>query len=230
MGQHGKHRALVGAALACATLAAPAQACRLALALAMDVSSSVDPGEDALQRQGLARALLADPVQAAFFNGPPVALAVFEWSGRYNQRLLIDWTLVETPADLARVSARIAGSQRSTDEYPTALGHALAFGAMLLQDAPACWQAKIDISGDGANNEGFPAASAYRAFPFDGVTVNGLAIIADDGSDTLAHYRTEVIRGPGAFVEVARGFEDFQAAMERKLERELAAQVLGARQ
>ncbi|KPP84986.1 MAG: Protein of unknown function (DUF1194) [Rhodobacteraceae bacterium HLUCCA08] len=222
-------RALVAAALT--ALPAPGLAeCRLALAIGMDVSSSVDAFEDALQRQGLAHALLADPVQEAFFDGPPVALAVFEWSGRYNQRLIVDWTLVDTPDALAAMSTRIAGSRRGTDDYPTALGHALAFGAMLLQEAPVCWQAKIDISGDGPNNEGYPAGSAYRAFPFDGVTVNGLAIVAEDGSGTLAHYRTEVIRGPDAFVEVARGFEDFQAAMERKLERELAAQVIGAQE
>ncbi len=44
-----------------------AEACRLALVLAMDVSSSVNADEDALQRGGLASALMAPEVQAAFF-------------------------------------------------------------------------------------------------------------------------------------------------------------------
>ncbi len=37
---------------------AEARECRLALLLAIDVSSSVDPGEDALQRGGLAASVL----------------------------------------------------------------------------------------------------------------------------------------------------------------------------
>ena len=59
------------------------------------MSSSVDAEEDALQRGGLAAALVAPEVQKAIFSDPlPVALAVYEWSGRYNQVLLVDWTLI----------------------------------------------------------------------------------------------------------------------------------------
>ncbi len=39
-------------------------------------------------------------------------------------------------------------------------------------------------------------------------------------AELSAHYRAEVIHGPGAFVEVARGYKDFEAAMRRKLLRE----------
>ncbi|MEM7520503.1 MAG: DUF1194 domain-containing protein, partial [Pseudomonadota bacterium] len=49
--------------------------CRLALLLALDVSSSGDPSEDALQRGGLAKALAAPEVVEAFFAvDQPVAL------------------------------------------------------------------------------------------------------------------------------------------------------------
>lgn len=88
MVEHGKHRTLVTrTASAClATLgiagACGAAECRLALVLAIDVSSSVDAAEDALQRNGLAAALLAPEVQAAIFAADlPVALTAFEWSG-----------------------------------------------------------------------------------------------------------------------------------------------------
>ncbi|MEL6211423.1 MAG: aminotransferase class I/II-fold pyridoxal phosphate-dependent enzyme [Pseudomonadota bacterium] len=47
------------------TCAGPAAACRLALLLALDVSSSVDAREDQLQRGGLAAALVAPEVVAA---------------------------------------------------------------------------------------------------------------------------------------------------------------------
>ena len=62
------------------TSPAMAQDCRLALVLALDVSSSVDAIEDRLQRDGLARALLAPEVVRAFVTGEPVALFAFEGS------------------------------------------------------------------------------------------------------------------------------------------------------
>ena len=99
----------------------------------MDVSSSVSAEEDALQRGGLAAALIAPEVQAAMFASPlPVALAAFEWSGRYNQELLLDWTLIRSPEDLTRVAETIGLSQRSQRDFPTALGHALGYGAGLI--------------------------------------------------------------------------------------------------
>jgi len=207
----------------------------LALVLAMDVSSSVDGTEDALQRRGLASALLAPQVQAAFFASPdPVALAVLEWSGRYNQMILQDWILIESPAILANVSTRIADTPRSHDDYPTALGYALVYAGTLLNNAPNCTFQTIDVSGDGLNNEGFGPREAYGAFPFADVTVNGLVINVpetaasrEEPEELLDYYRSEVIRGPAAFVEVANGFEDFARAMEAKLVRELGALVVG---
>ncbi len=129
MGQHGKYRALVIAGAVAAALSQPvaaAPACRLALVLAIDVSSSVDAVEDALQRRGLAAALIAPDVQAAFFASPlPVALAAYEWSGRDKQALLLDWRLIETPADLAVAARTLGQSRRGYDDYPTAMGYAL---------------------------------------------------------------------------------------------------------
>lgn len=221
------------ALLALSALAAPAGAveCRLALVLAMDVSSSVDAAEDALQRSGLARALLAPNVQAAFLAGDlPVALAAYEWSGRYNQKLLVDWRLIEGPGDLFAVAEAIGRSKRSHNDFPTAMGYALGYGANLLSRAPACLFRTLDMAGDGENNEGFPPRAAYAEFPFRDVTVNGLVINGADfeGEITLIDfYRTQVIRGPGAFIEIANGFEDYERAMRRKLERELRPRVIG---
>ena len=223
----GRVTGLAGLALT----ASPACACRLALVLAIDVSSSVDAAEDVLQRQGLARALADPQVAAAFFaSDDPVALAIFEWSGRYNQARLADWTLVQTPADLSRLSAQIAGSTRSHNDFPTAMGYALGHAAGLLQDAPSCLFQTIDVAGDGINNEGFGPEEAYRAFPFTDVTVNGLVVNAagfEGEVGLITYYQTEVIRGPGAFIEIATTFDDYASAMRRKLIRELGAQMLG---
>ncbi len=202
--------------------------CRLALALALDVSSSVDAAEYDLQRKGLAAALNSDDVRHAILNGAPgdVSLAVYEWSGRTQQKLHLDWTRLRSAADIDRAVVTLAGMRRSFDEFPTAIGHGLAYGALLLTRAPQCARMVIDVSGDGRNNHGFGPRSAYRHFPMEGVTVNGLVIQGDQG-DVLSYYLTHVQYGPAAFVEVAEGFEDFEAAMTRKLYREISDLILG---
>ncbi|EAR51411.1 hypothetical protein OG2516_15644 [Oceanicola granulosus HTCC2516] len=213
-------------------LAGPAEAqeCRLALVLALDVSSSVDAAEDVLQRDGLAAALTAPEVRAAFLAADlPVALAIFEWSGRYNQQLLLDWTLIDDDARLFAAADRLARSSRHADDSPTALGHALGYGAGLLARAPDCLFETIDVAGDGVNNEGFPPAAAYRHFPLADVTVNGLAIGDAEAGGLPGYYRAELIGGPRAFVEVAADFADYERAMRRKLLREVAATPVGKR-
>lgn len=236
MGQHGEYRALVKTGLLAAGLsalasAAPAAECRLALLLAVDVSSSVDAAEDALQRNGIVAALIAPEVQAAFFaTEHPVALAVYEWSGRYNQEILLDWTLIDSREKLLSAAETLAASKRSHNDFPTAMGYALGYGAGMLERAPSCLSKTLDMAGDGQNNEGFGPAQAYAEFPFGGVTVNGLVVNgADFEGETglIAFYKGHVIRGPGAFVEIADGFEDYERAMRRKLERELTPPVIG---
>ena len=222
-----------GVALAILTAGSVAAAdCRLALALAIDVSSSVDPAEDALQRGGLAAALIAPEVEAAFFSSDlPVALAVYEWSGRYNQALVLDWYVITSRADLLNAAGVIGRSSRSHDDYPTAMGYALGYGAGLIQRAPVCLFQTIDMAGDGQNNEGFPPRTAYAEFPLAGVTVNGLVVNAAEfeAEVTLINfYRSQVLHGPGAFLQVAQGFDDYERAMRRKLERELRPRAIGA--
>lgn len=225
--------ACVGAFVVANSLTVEAQGieCRLALLLAIDVSSSVDAREDKLQRGGLAAALVSPNVVNAVFAGDlPVAIAAFEWSGRYNQEVLIDWTMLHTPADLAVVAETLSASKRSHNDFPTAMGYALGFGAGMLQRAPRCLAKTLDMAGDGENNDGFPPAAAYAEFPFADVTVNGLAVVSADYRADIAlseFYQSEVLHGPGAFLEVADGFDDYERAIRRKLERELSPRAIG---
>ncbi|MBR9762234.1 MAG: DUF1194 domain-containing protein [Rhodobacteraceae bacterium] len=206
---------------------AQAQECRLALLLALDVSASVDGREYALQRDGLAAALNDPDIRRALLQGrAPVALAAYEWSGRYQQAVILPWRLLDSPGAIDHAVARIAAAQRSHEGFPTAAGYALGYGAGLLREAPACDREVIDVSGDGVNNEGFAPGLAYENFPFDGVTVNGLAISGSDAG-VIAFYTGELAFGPGAFVEVAEGFADFRRAMTLKLFRELNDMRLG---
>jgi len=206
-----------------AALAAPqAAACALALVFALDVSASVDADEYALQRDGLAAALEDPVIREAILAQPGgVAFAAYEWSGRYQQDVMLDWALVASDAGIAEVADRIRAAGRSYAEFPTAIGYALGFGAVLHKRAPVpCGRQVIDISGDGIGNEGFGPSAAYREFPFETITVNGLVIGGSDRA-LVDYYRREIPHGPGAFVEVADDFEDYGNAMRRKLLREL---------
>ncbi|MEP3441354.1 MAG: DUF1194 domain-containing protein [Sulfitobacter sp.] len=224
--------AILSAGLLFAALPAAAVECRLALALAIDVSSSVDAAEDSLQRNGTAAALLSPEVEAAFFAADlPVALVIYEWSGRYNQRLILDWTMIDSRAALLRAAETLRTSKRSHNDFPTAMGYALGFGAKLFERAPPCLRKTLDMAGDGQNNEGFSPTTAYGAFAFQDVTVNGLVVNAADFEGEVglvAYYQGEVLHGPGAFLVIANGFEDYGRAMRRKLERELAPPAIGA--
>ena len=190
------------------------------------MSASVDAREFDLQREGLAAALLAPEVQGPLLDGPgPVALAVYEWSGRFQQDVLIDWQLVTSEAQLQGIADTLQSAPRSTGDLPTALGYAIGFAAEMFATAPPCLFQTLDVAGDGENNDGFPPALAYEHFPLDGVTVNGLAI-GGASRGIRAYYEARVMRGPGAFVEYAASHDDFAAAMRRKLERELGVMAL----
>ena len=236
MGQHGKYGSLVrrnalaltfGAALVAAPTASAE--CRLALVLALDISSSVDGAEDRLQRDGLAAALTSPEIVEAILALPqqPVAIAIYEWSGRYQQDLLVDWTMLNTRDDVVGVAGRVARSIRSYADYPTAIGYSLGYAAGLFESGPKCLYSTLDVSGDGRNNEGFGPQLAFANFPLAEVTVNGLTIGGEkDGLPD--YYRDNVIKGPGAFVEQALDFDDFERAMRKKLLRELEVRAVGS--
>ena len=207
--------------------------CRQAIALGLDVSGSVDSGEYRLQLDGLASALTDREVQRAILAQPghPVYLAVFEWSGPGYQRLLLGWTEIRDSEALVRASAHLAAARRRPAPPGTALGNAMRFGADLLRDGPDCAKHTLDISGDGKNNFGPHPRDIKMTLPTGGLTLNALVIGADaleiggqrqvELSELSAYFNAWVITGPGAFVEAAIGFEEYQSAMTRKLLREL---------
>ncbi len=224
---------MVRLAALCLALLAPGWAlaqgdCRLALLLALDVSSSVDAQEYRLQKEGVAGALLSPDIQGAILNGQgSVALAVYEWSGRRQNSVVLDWVTLDSPEAIAGAAATIRAARRSYSRFPTAMGYALGYGATMLARGPVCLRRVIDVSGDGITNDGFWPSLAYRHFPFEGVTVNGLAVLGAD-PDVYDHYDFEVRHGPGAFVETARGYAGYLRAMERKLFREINDIQVGA--
>lgn len=214
-------------------------ACRQALALGLDVSGSVDAVEYRLQLDGLATALNSPDVRDVLFVQPdaPIEILVYEWSGPLNQTIVVPWTPIVTTADLAQMTATLRSHPRAVAAPTTAIGSAMLAGFGFLEQRPTCWKRTLDLSGDGQTNTGpRPQDIGEDRTPI-GVVVNGLVIGSGDmrGDDERfadikelsSYYTSYVIRGPGSFVEVALGFEDYAAAMERKLLRELASLVMG---
>lgn len=213
-------------------------ACRQALALGLDISGSVDAREYVMQREGLAAALGADAVRAAILQQPgtPIRLTVYEWSGPAAQTVILPWVDISDAAALDAARQRILTAPRSAQDQTTALGSAMLAGFAMLDTQDDCWARTLDLSGDGIANTGpRPQDIAADRTP-QGATVNGLTIGADlqpgrdetsaDIRELSAYFRAYVIRGPGAFVETALGFQDYAAAMERKLLRELQTLAL----
>lgn len=213
--------------------------CRLALALGLDVSSSVNAKEYRLQLDGLAQALEVPEVQGQILALPaaPIWLSVYEWASSSYQRRLVDWIALRSPADIAAVTAILRNTQARLAAGSTAIGSAMYYADLTFRDRPGCWAYTLDLSGDGESNDGQLPWQVREEPRFANVTINGLVIGSDvtRGRDERqmemmalsAYYRTRVIWGPGAFIEVAQGFEDFERAMTRKLLRETRGVVVG---
>ena len=211
---------------------AASAACRQALALGLDVSGSVDALEYRLQLDGLAAALRSQPVQDVLFMQPaaPISITVYEWSGPEDQSVILPWTAIDAPATLDAALAQLQSHQRQPAAPTTAIGAALLAGFALLHQRPECWRRTLDISGDGRVNTGPRPQDISPAHMPEGAIVNGLVIDATKDTELADYYRSYVMRGPGAFVETAQGFDDYAAAMERKLLRELQSIAIGSLQ
>ncbi|MEM9631404.1 MAG: DUF1194 domain-containing protein [Pseudomonadota bacterium] len=201
--------------------ASQALACSLALVLAMDGSASVDAREHRLQLNGLADALSdAEVIQAIEAVGG-IWINSFEWSGRYQQLQQLNWQYLSDVASAEAAAETLRKTPRGFTEFPTAIGYALGYASVQMRQAPRlCARKVIDVAGDGINNDGFGPESAYKAFDFQGITVNGL-VIAGPNTIPARYYESFVIRGPGAFVEIAANYDDYARAIKRKLLREI---------
>jgi len=214
--------------------------CRQALALGLDVSGSVDAREYRLQMDGLAAALDSAKVRQALMIMPdtPVYLLVYEWSGPEDPTVVLPWTAVTGPQVLNGIIGELRSLERRNATPGTALGLAMREGVSHLNERKECWKLTLDLSGDGKSNLGPRPVDIKREIEPTGITVNALVIGADSPSagdirqaeisGLSAYFQKEVIVGSDSFVETALGFEDYAAAMARKLERELETLILGA--
>ena len=214
-------------ALAALAPAPAAAACKLALALGLDISSSVNSDEYRIQLDGLARAFRTPEVVEAMLSPPGASVAVitYEWSGYAQQDLITGWEVIYSPGAAAAYAARLEAHRRTYSDFPTALGKAVEYGAGLLRRAPPCARRVLDLSGDGENNDGLGPDEIRAKGLLDGITINGL-VIQGAMPDPGIYYRTHVMQGPGAFVALARDFDDYPAVIIGKLLREVGTEAV----
>ena len=91
----------------------------------------------------------------------------------------------------------------------------------------------IDVSGDGANNQGIAVEVARDAAVRRGITINGLPLLLKpssfDGYFEMVnlddYYQDCVIGGTGAFIVPVRNVSEFVPAIRRKLMMEIAGRA-----
>jgi len=203
------------------------------LVLAVDISVSMSKDELEIQRRGYASALTDPQVLEAITSGSygRIAISYFEWAGVTSQRLVVPWTIIAGREDAQAVVDRISVPP-AWQSRKTSISGALVFAADLMEKSPFKGIKRvIDVSGDGANNEGPPLAPTRDRVAASGITINGLPVMTQAADlkpyevPDLDHYFGEcVIGGPGAFVMPVVGWEQFPEAIRRKLLLELARQ------
>lgn len=230
---------LAGLALAAGPMVEPAaaaeQAVDLELALAVDVSGSIDAEEAQLQRDGYVAAFRDPQVIHAIESGMlgRIAVAYYEWAGFTHVRVIVGWTLVEDAATAHAFAAQLALEAPLTVRR-TSISTAIEFAVPFFEDNGFdAARHVVDVSGDGANNSGDLVNNARDRAVAAGVTINGLPIMNGRPGpfgwppipDLDLYYEHCVIGGPGAFLVVANGFDEFAEAVRRKLILEIAGRT-----
>jgi hypothetical protein len=220
---------LAGGLLLCNGAASAETRVDLALVLAVDVSFSMEGDEQDLQRHGFIEAFQSQEVHQAILQGMlgRIAVVYVEWSGAFDQQIIVPWTVIERPTDGLAFATRLLQSPIHRMGY-TSISGVIDFGVrQLRQSGLQADRQVIDISGDGANNTGRTVTLARDAALAHGFTINGLPIMLKrpdsiwDIEDLDLYFRDCVIGGPGAFLVPVREKAQFVEAIKAKIIREI---------
>jgi hypothetical protein len=201
------------------------------LVLAVDASRSMQSFEQKIQRDGYVAALRQKDVIRAIREGVhgKVAITYVEWAGSSMQRIIVPWTVVDG-AETAEKFASLLAEPIPSTQSRTSISGAIDFGSSLFDNNGFKGLRRvIDISGDGANNNGRPVLEAREQAVEKGITINGLPLMTRGDfytdwavEDLDIYYTNCVIGGPGAFMIPVNAWDQFPEAVRRKLVLELA--------
>jgi hypothetical protein len=204
------------------------------LAIAVDVSYSMDMDELAVQRDGYAQALVSREFLQALKSLPngKISITYFEWAASSDQKIIIPWRVIDGPETADAVADEImkAPIRRASR---TSISGAIYFAMPLFEANPYRGARRvIDISGDGPNNNGAPVLPAREAALAKGITINGLPIMVKEPTFSSMdienldwYYEDCVIGGPGSFVVPIKDKDKFREAIRTKLLLEVAGRV-----
>jgi hypothetical protein len=200
------------------------------LVIAVDVSNSMDPEEQELQREGYILGLTSREFLNAIREGinARIAITYFEWA--YDQKIVIPWRLVDSQAAAEAVADELKRAPYRRAPRTSIYG-ALQFAKPLFNTSGYNGLRRvIDVSGDGVNNLGPPVTIMRDEVVEAGITINGLPIMLQRGRfgsgydyNLDAYYEDCVIGGPGAFMIAIHEREQFKDATRNKLVQEIAA-------
>ena len=204
------------------------------LVLAVDVSYSMDPEEQALQREGYIAGITSREFMDALRGGMhgKVAMTYFEWAGPGDQRIVMPWRLIDGPETADAAANAIARTPYRRAMF-TSIASALQFARPLF-DASGYHGLRrvIDVSGDGTNNSGPLLVPVRDEVLAAGITINGLPIMLKrpmpssmDIENLDIYYEDCVIGGPGSFVIPIRERAQFKDAVRTKLVLEIAGRT-----
>jgi len=196
------------------------------LLLLVDVSGSVIDSEYNLQKQGYVDAFNNSEIQALIAGSTDgVAVAYAEWSGGLEQSLLVVWRVLTDETDAGNFATAISNSSRAFVRSATAPGSAINWGQDLIakNDYVATKSTVMDVSGDGAKNDGVDTSDAAEAALAAGTTVNGLAILGE--LNLQDWYQDNIVTPGGGTLFIANDFDDFERAVFNKIKVEVGGQV-----
>jgi hypothetical protein len=228
----GRARAALLAVVVALLLPSPGRAeteVDLALVIAVDISYSMDLEELALQREGFAEAFRTAIVHDAIRRGMlgRIAVAYVEWAGAYDQRVMVPWSVIDGPETAGAFAARVAAVPVRRAQR-TSISGAIDFSVKLITESGFTAPRRvIDVSGDGANNQGRAVTVARDEALAKGITINGLPIMLKrpgylDLPELDVYYRDCVIGGQGAFMVPVRERDQLQQAIKTKIILEIA--------
>jgi hypothetical protein len=207
------------------------------LVLAVDISYSMDPEEQELQREGYITGLTSREFMSALKDGMhgKVAITYIEWAALHDQQIVVPWRLIDGPESADAVANELARAPYRRAPRTSIYG-ALQFAKPLFDTSGYRGVRRvIDVSGDGPNNMG-PSVTLMRdEVVAAGITINGLPIMLGRPGGGYGRYRVYqnldiyyedcVIGGPGSFVVGIKDRSQFKEATRTKLVLEVAGRT-----
>ncbi len=201
------------------------------LVFAVDISYSMDPDEQRLQRDGYVQAITSPEFLKALQAGSygKIAVAYMQWASVMDQDVLVPWTVIDGPATAKAFADKLAEAPYRRARR-TSISGAIDTAAKLFENnGYSGLRRVIDVSGDGTNNDGRHVTAARDDAVRDGIVINGLPLLIRpsnwgfvDITNLDEYYEDCVIGGTGAFMISIKDRAHFVRATKTKLLMEIA--------